>query len=45
VIYVLHAFQKKSTRGHATPARDIEKAIARLKRATEEYAAWQSAKK
>ena len=29
-IYVLHAFQKKSTRGSATPAREIERIKQRL---------------
>ena len=34
-IYVLHAFQKKSTRGIATPKREIEVIEARLKQAAE----------
>jgi phage-related protein len=37
VIYVLHAFQKKSKRGIATPQRDIDLIKARLKRAEEHY--------
>jgi phage-related protein len=37
VIYVLHAFQKKSKRGIATPQRDIELIKARLRRAEEHY--------
>jgi phage-related protein len=35
VIYVLHAFQKKATRGVATPSREIEAIKARLKQAEE----------
>ena len=38
VVYVLHAFQKKSKRGIATPKQDIELIEARLKRAKEHYA-------
>jgi len=37
VVYVLHAFQKKSKHGIATPKQDIELIEARLKRATEHY--------
>ena len=37
VVYVLHAFQKKSTRGSATPQADIELIKRRLKNAAEEY--------
>ena len=37
VVYVLHAFQKKSTRGCATPKADIELVKRRLRNATEEY--------
>jgi phage-related protein len=37
VIYVLHAFQKKSKKGIATPRRDIDLVKARLKRAEEHY--------
>src|ERR1035437_8889072 len=36
-IYVLHAFQKKSKSGIATPSKEIDKIRARLKRAAEEY--------
>ena len=39
-IYVLHAFQKKSKRGIATPRREIELIQQRLKRAEEHYAEW-----
>lgn len=35
VIYVLHAFQKKATRGVATPKREIEAITARLRQAEE----------
>ncbi len=38
VVYVLHAFQKKSKQGIATPKQDIETIEARLKRAKEHYA-------
>jgi len=38
VIYVLHAFQKKSKQGSATPKQDIELIETRLKRAKEHYA-------
>lgn len=37
VVYVLHAFQKKSKRGIATPKQDIELIEAWLKRAKEHY--------
>jgi phage-related protein len=40
IVYVLHAFQKKSKRGIATPKQDIETVRARLKRAEEGYAEW-----
>ncbi len=36
-VYVLHAFQKKSTQGIKTPKREIETVRARLKRAAEDY--------
>jgi phage-related protein len=38
VIYVLHAFQKKSKHGIATPKQDIDLIETRLKRAKEHYA-------
>jgi phage-related protein len=44
-VYVLHAFQKKSTKGGATLQREIDKVESRLKRAQEEYAAWQKTKR
>jgi phage-related protein len=39
VVYVLHAFQKKSTRGIATPQHQIDLIKARLARAEEHYKA------
>ena len=43
-VYVLHAFQKKSRHGVATPARDVELIRQRLRRAEEHYAGWQHAR-
>lgn len=40
VVYVLHAFQKKSKSGIKTPAEEIEKVKARLKEAEKDYAEW-----
>jgi phage-related protein len=37
VIYVLHAFQKKSKKGIATPQREIDLIKARLKRAEDHF--------
>ncbi|HEY4774606.1 MAG TPA: type II toxin-antitoxin system RelE/ParE family toxin [Xanthobacteraceae bacterium] len=37
VVYVLHAFQKKSKKGIATPPREIDLIKQRLKRAEEHY--------
>lgn len=37
VVYVLHAFQKKSKQGIATPKQDIDLIETRLKRAKEHY--------
>jgi phage-related protein len=45
VVYVLHAFQKKSKSGAKTPAEEIEKAKARLKEAEKHYAEWAEKKK
>lgn len=39
VVYVLHAFQKKSKKGVATPKPDIDLIRQRLKRAEEEHTA------
>jgi phage-related protein len=44
-VYVLHAFQKKSTRGTKTPQRDIDLIKERLRRAEEHYAQWSSIQK
>jgi phage-related protein len=40
VVYVLHAFQKKSTRGIQTPKREIDLIKQRIKRASEEHEQW-----
>jgi phage-related protein len=40
VVYVLHAFQKKSKSGIKTPAHEIAKVKARLKEAEKHYAEW-----
>jgi len=40
VIYVLHAFQKKSKRGIATPKAEMKAIEQRLKRAKEDYEQW-----
>src|SRR6266436_9276761 len=37
VVYVLHAFQKKSKRGRVTPKAELDLIKQRLKRATEDY--------
>lgn len=37
LVYVLHAFQKKSKRGKATPKAELDKVMQRLKRAKEDY--------
>ena len=37
VIYVLHAFQKKSTKGISTPTREIERIRQRLAEARRDY--------
>lgn len=42
VVYVLHAFQKKSKRGIATPRQEIALIMQRLQRAREDYEQWQS---
>jgi phage-related protein len=44
IIYVLHAFQKKSKSGISTPPKEIEKIKSRLKRASAEYEKWQQEK-
>jgi|SRR5882757_4870380 len=40
VVYVLHAFQKKSKRGIATPKTELTVIAQRLKRAREDYHRW-----
>ena len=40
VVYVLHAFQKKSKRGIATPKTELDLIKQRLKRAREDYQQW-----
>jgi phage-related protein len=40
VVYVLHAFQKKSKSGIKTPAKEIAKVKVRLKEAEKHYAEW-----
>jgi phage-related protein len=40
VIYVLHAFQKKSKRGIATPKAEMDVVGRRLRRAAEDYRQW-----
>ena len=39
-VYVLHAFQKKTKRGSATPQSELNVIDLRLKRAKKEYAQW-----
>jgi phage-related protein len=45
IVYVLHAFQKKSRRGIATPRQEIERVRTRLRQAEQEYQTWQSEKR
>jgi len=40
VVYVLHAFQKKSKRGVATPKSELDLITQRLKRARADYEQW-----
>lgn len=40
IVYVLHAFQKKSKSGIKTPSEEIEKVRRRLKDAEQHYAEW-----
>ncbi len=44
-VYVLHAFQKKSKRGIATPAAELGLIDRRLKRAREDYGQWPGSEK
>jgi phage-related protein len=45
VVYVLHAFQKKSKRAGATPKAELDLIKQRLKRATEDYEQWSRSEK
>ena len=45
VVYVLHAFQKKSKRGVATPRREMAMIEQRLRRAAEDYETWRASTK
>ncbi len=42
VVYVLHAFQKKSKSGIATPRKDLALIEMRLRRAEKDYAEWRA---
>ena len=44
-VYVLHAFQKKSKRGTATPKAELDLIGQRLKRAREDYEQWSKSEK
>ena len=44
-VYVLHAFQKKSKSGIATPKREMDLIEQRLKRAREDYERWSRSEK
>lgn len=44
-VYVLHAFQKKSRRGIATPRAELDLIEQRLKRAKEDYERWSRSEK
>jgi phage-related protein len=44
-VYVLHAFQKKSKRGIATPRAELNLIDQRLKRAREDYEQWSKSEK
>jgi phage-related protein len=44
-VYVLHAFQKKSKRGVATPKAELDLIRQRLKRAREDYEQWPRSEK
>jgi phage-related protein len=45
VVYVLHAFQKKSRRGIATPKTELDLIERRLRRAREDYEQWSRGEK
>ena len=40
IVYVLHAFQKKSKKGIRTPAEEIDRVRSRLKDAEKHHAKW-----
>ena len=44
-VYVLHAFQKKSKCGAATPKAELDLIDQRLKRAKEDYEQWSKSEK
>jgi phage-related protein len=44
-VYVLHAFEKKSKHGIATPKAELDLIDRRLKRAREDYEQWQKSEK
>lgn len=43
-VYVLHAFQKQSRRGIATPSAELNVIQQRLQRAKEDYQGWSGSK-
>ena len=45
IVYVLHAFQKKSRRGIATPKAELDLIEQRLRRAKEDYEQWSRSEK
>jgi phage-related protein len=45
IVYVLHAFQKKSKHGVATPKAELDLIELRLKRAREDYKQWPRSEK
>jgi phage-related protein len=45
VVYVLHAFQKKSKKGLATPRHELNLVKDRLKAAKEDYKQWQKSER
>jgi phage-related protein len=45
IVYVLHAFQKKSKRGIATPNAELDLIKQRLKRARKDYEQWSRSEK
>lgn len=44
VVYVLHAFQKKSKRGRKTPQADLKVVRSRLKLAEQHYEQWRTSR-